>query len=320
MSTLEDYLDQLGHEIQASPEDTAEILREIRSHLELAVRDPEGNGPDETARLTQAMERFGSAADIGRELRQVHGRATWLEIGLAALPLLLLGWLYAAVALPVWAAPLVLAGMAMLLLGSEESVAKLLFFALVVVIAAVAKVAQSKKRRRRVRHHVERTGRPLQTAVDDEALERFAEGMDFEFVAGRVPLVQGVHGGFPLRLELLRRGTPRTRVRVVLPAAVPGKLTVRHAPRKRMGAFSRPTGHAEFDREFSVVCFTPNVADRVVSEAARTWLLALGALDVTVKGKLVQVVEPGLESDPDRLRGLVELAVALARGAAGGSA
>ena len=50
------------------------------------------------------------------------------------------------------------------------------------------------------------------------------------------------------------------------------------------------------------------------TEAARTWLLALGALDVIVRGKIVQVVEPGFEADPDRLRGLVELAVELARG------
>ena len=77
MSTLEDYLNDLGHEIQASPEDTAEILREIRSHLELAVLDPGWNGQDETARLTSTLERFGAAADIGRELPEgasdLHG-------------------------------------------------------------------------------------------------------------------------------------------------------------------------------------------------------------------------------------------------------
>ena len=47
MPTLDDYLDQLGREIQGSPEDTADILREIRSHLELAVQDPECNGLDD---------------------------------------------------------------------------------------------------------------------------------------------------------------------------------------------------------------------------------------------------------------------------------
>ena len=113
MSTVDKYLDQLGREIQASPEDTAEILREIRSHLELAVRDPERNGQDEATRLAHALECFGAAVDIGRELRQVHGRATWPEIGLAALPLLLLGWLFTAVVVPTWVAPLLLAGMAM---------------------------------------------------------------------------------------------------------------------------------------------------------------------------------------------------------------
>jgi hypothetical protein len=109
---LDDYLDRLSHEIQASPEDTAEILCEIRSHLELAIRDSERNGQDEVTRLAQAVERFGAAERIGRELRQVHGRATWLEIGMAALPLLLLGWLFTAAPVPAWAMPLVIAGVA----------------------------------------------------------------------------------------------------------------------------------------------------------------------------------------------------------------
>jgi len=37
MSSLDNYLDRLGRELQASPEEAGEVLREIRSHLELAV-------------------------------------------------------------------------------------------------------------------------------------------------------------------------------------------------------------------------------------------------------------------------------------------
>jgi hypothetical protein len=114
MAALGDYLDQLERELQASPDKQAEILREIRSHLELAVLDMERNGEDNDARLAQALARFGEAEHIGRELRQVHGRATWPEIGLAALPLLLFSWLPTVLPMPVWIVPLVLIAIAVI--------------------------------------------------------------------------------------------------------------------------------------------------------------------------------------------------------------
>jgi len=109
MSALDDYLDRLGHELQASPEEATEVLREVRSHLELAIQDMEQNGGDEVTCLGQALERFGAAEHIGRELRQVHGRTTWQEAGLAVLPLLLFGWLLPMHQMPVWIAPSILA-------------------------------------------------------------------------------------------------------------------------------------------------------------------------------------------------------------------
>lgn len=108
MSALDDYLDRLGLELQATPEEAAEVLREVRSHLELATLDAERRGNDESVSLARALERFGPAEHIGRELRQVHGRATWQEAGLATLPLLLFGLLDAAPHAPAWIAPLLL--------------------------------------------------------------------------------------------------------------------------------------------------------------------------------------------------------------------
>ena len=107
MAALDDYLDRVGRELQASPEETAEVLREVRSHVDLAVADLARNGDDRAAYLSQALARFGVAERIGRELRQVHGCATWQEAGLAALPILLFGFLPYALELPIWAAPLV---------------------------------------------------------------------------------------------------------------------------------------------------------------------------------------------------------------------
>jgi len=109
MPALDDYLERVGRELQASPEEAAEVLREVRSHLELAMRDLERNGGDGSAGLAQALARFGAAEQIGRELRQVHGRSAWQETILAVLPLLLFGWLPSVLPAPAWSAPLALA-------------------------------------------------------------------------------------------------------------------------------------------------------------------------------------------------------------------
>lgn len=77
---IETYLERLRRELQAAPQEEQEILAEIRSHLHLAA---------EEAGERAALQRFGPAREVGRELRQVHGRATWQETALAALPLLL---------------------------------------------------------------------------------------------------------------------------------------------------------------------------------------------------------------------------------------
>ena len=105
MSTLDDrliadYLDQLRGELKASEDEEREILREVRSHLLLATRDM---GQD------RALECFGTAQHIGQELRQVHGRATWGEALLAALPLLALGLLVTLPQAPEWLALLLIA-------------------------------------------------------------------------------------------------------------------------------------------------------------------------------------------------------------------
>lgn len=89
---LDRYLAQLRRELQTSPQQADEVLREIRSHFELAIWDAERCKRDPATAFAQAMVHFGDATHIGRELRQVHGRATWIEAALAAAPLFLLGF------------------------------------------------------------------------------------------------------------------------------------------------------------------------------------------------------------------------------------
>jgi hypothetical protein len=68
-----------------------EIVAEISGHLEDRARRLMLNGHSREASMQQAMEALGDAAEVGRELKQVHGGATRRDAWLAALPPLLLG-------------------------------------------------------------------------------------------------------------------------------------------------------------------------------------------------------------------------------------
>ena len=103
---VDQYLDRLGHELQATPDQEQEILREIRSHLLLAAQDLD-RGSERASRI--ALQRFGEAGEIGQALRHVHGRARWGEALLAALPVCLLSAVAATPHAPDWIATLQIA-------------------------------------------------------------------------------------------------------------------------------------------------------------------------------------------------------------------
>jgi hypothetical protein len=68
-----------------------EIVAEISGHLEDKARQLMLRGLTEEASMEKAMEAFGDPAEVGRELKQVHGGATKRDALLAALPPVLLG-------------------------------------------------------------------------------------------------------------------------------------------------------------------------------------------------------------------------------------
>ena len=78
MAALDDYLDRLGRELQASPEETAEVLREVRSHVELAVHDMARNGDDRAAYqngvaiLNQVHTNLWAAPDTNTGRRKIQ--------------------------------------------------------------------------------------------------------------------------------------------------------------------------------------------------------------------------------------------------------
>jgi len=90
MSSLNQYVLELqaslGH---LDAETRREIIGEVRDHLEDKARCLQLRGLPKEDSMSRAIEEFGQAQEVGLELRRVHGRGTWGEALLAALPHLL---------------------------------------------------------------------------------------------------------------------------------------------------------------------------------------------------------------------------------------
>ena len=103
MSPIERYLHDLARYVPHHMR--AEILPEVRSHLqELTVELQRDGLPDKEAQ-THAIAQFGDVRAIGRQLRAAHGYVDWVDIVLAALPVLGitgLGWHFVGQHLPLW--------------------------------------------------------------------------------------------------------------------------------------------------------------------------------------------------------------------------
>jgi len=160
-----------------------------------------------------------------------------------------------------------------------------------------------------------RTGTKVE--LDRTPWREFAEGMGLRILGERLPQIAGRYRGHAVRIDLVRRRRASTRVRVPLPAYLGARLGVHRAAGRLRTNIDRATGDVEFDEEFRVTCKSKSVAEKVVGEGVRAWIAALGDADVLVKGGTVQAIVPGYETDLDRLRGLLELAVEVAEAASG---
>jgi hypothetical protein len=63
-----------------------DIIEELHSHLEDRAAALQADGLEKEASMTEAIERFGDAGEVGAALRNVHRRVSWGEVGLAVLP------------------------------------------------------------------------------------------------------------------------------------------------------------------------------------------------------------------------------------------
>jgi hypothetical protein len=103
MSPIEDYLRQLADYVPHHAR--ADVLPEIRSHLLELTVEGQRDGLREEEAQARAIARFGQARVIGRQLRAAHGYVGWVDVVLAAVPVLGitgLGWHFVGRHLPLW--------------------------------------------------------------------------------------------------------------------------------------------------------------------------------------------------------------------------
>jgi len=94
---IDALLERLRAQMDLDGEREAELLDELRVHLEEAVAEGLAGGLDEAAALVQAARRFGAEAQVGRALQGAHaGWGTADAVMAAAVPVvcaLALRWL-----------------------------------------------------------------------------------------------------------------------------------------------------------------------------------------------------------------------------------
>ncbi len=103
MSPIDRYLHDLAR--QLPPHARAETLSEIRSHLLELTDEWRRNGLTDAQAQARAIAQFGGVRAIGRQLRAAHGHVGWVDVVLAALPVLGitgLGWHTIGQHLPLW--------------------------------------------------------------------------------------------------------------------------------------------------------------------------------------------------------------------------
>jgi len=103
MSPIEDYLRQLAGYVPRHVR--VDVLPEIRSHLLELTVDGQRDGLSDEEAQARAIARFGEVRAIGRQLRAAHGYVGWVDVVLAAVPVLGitgLGWHFVGQHLPLW--------------------------------------------------------------------------------------------------------------------------------------------------------------------------------------------------------------------------
>ena len=87
MSSLKSYLAKVEACLGDLPPNTRQaVMEELRDHLEDRAAALRAGGLEWEESMSEAIERFGEAGEVGAALREVHSRMSWGKVGLAVLP------------------------------------------------------------------------------------------------------------------------------------------------------------------------------------------------------------------------------------------
>jgi hypothetical protein len=90
MSSLKFYLAKLEACLSGLPPNAQQdVMEELRGHLEDRAAALQADGLGKEASMSEAIERFGEAREIGTALRDVHGPSSWAETLAGMVPFLL---------------------------------------------------------------------------------------------------------------------------------------------------------------------------------------------------------------------------------------
>jgi len=148
-------------------------------------------------------------------------------------------------------------------------------------------------------------------ALDTASWSALADDLGACLTGKRRPRVKGQLRGVPFKLEFRQLGGARTIAGAVQSKRIARKLVVYPRRAEFRGRHDRTTGNKEFDRRFRVATADPRLVERYLHPAAQRWIAAVEPERVIVRGRTVTAWCPAFVTDPDRLRGLIELVAAM---------
>jgi hypothetical protein len=186
-----------------------------------------------------------------------------------------------------------------------------LFFLLLVAVTALAIWALIKAP---IRATFDQRWRPHRkiAPLDTTGWAEVAESQGAKLIIKRRPRLSGSRDGIAFKMEFRRLGGARTIAGAVLPRRARRKLVIYPRRANFHTRLDRETGDHAFDRNWRVATADPRLVAALVHPVARQWIAAVSPERVVVRGRTVSAWCPAYLSDADRLRGLLELVLAMA--------
>ena len=94
-TNLDLYLEEVRRRLNLDPERANTIVRELRSHLLERAEEGEESGLPPDVALERAIHGFGRPRSLARLLYESHRKTSWAEMGIAALPHVMIALLFA---------------------------------------------------------------------------------------------------------------------------------------------------------------------------------------------------------------------------------